>query len=232
MALNFNKIKNLFVVPEEEYGTNADITEKKEVTEPQKQTSPVSPVSPIQKPTSQANAGKGEVNGKIFESLTQAIAKANLPGEDYLEFMEALMAMKDLPLDDKLKIQTVLATLSAKGLTIQKIEESASYYLEVLNNEKKKFYEALKMQTEGQIVGKQQEIALIEKEMEMKAEQIKSLTQEINDAKAHADKVRETISGAEDKIKKTEKDFSHTFDLVANQITNNVAKVQELNIKK
>ena len=232
MALNFNKIKDLFVVPEEEYGTNTDVTEKKEVTESQKHTSPVPPVSPIQKQTSQANIGKGKVNGKIFESLTQAIAKANLPGEDYLEFMEALLAMEDLPVDDKLKIQTALPTLSTKGLTIQKIEESASYYLEVLNNEKTKFYEALKMQTEGQIVGKQQEIALIEKEMETKAEQIKSLTQEINDAKVHADKIRETISGAEDKIKKTEKDFSHTFDLIANQIKKNVAKVQELKVKK
>ena len=92
---------------------------KKTVTK--KETTINTPIKSSLNTTEVNTPTKGEVNKQIFNSLTKAIADANLPGEDYLEFVSALQAMKGIDLQESVKMQTVLATLSTKGLTIQKI---------------------------------------------------------------------------------------------------------------
>jgi len=131
MALSLNKIKGLFIVPEDEEIIDKKSQEKKKENKtPGKKTkTSVTNLSgknlTTTTSTQKISSGKGEFNKQIFESLTKAIADANLPGEDYLEFISALKAMETIKLDEKVKMQTVLATLSTKGLTVQKITESA-----------------------------------------------------------------------------------------------------------
>ncbi|NJO89137.1 MAG: hypothetical protein HC831_09375 [Chloroflexia bacterium] len=189
MALNLNKIKGLFIVPEDE----VEGGEKK--TEPQKEevkktkiketkeaiTSTVTPIKTSLTQPETTSPSKGEINKQIFNSLTKAISDANLPGEDYLEFVSALQAMKSIDLQESVKMQTVLATLSTKGLTVQKIVESADYYLKVLENEKDKFKQAMAQQTTGKIDTKHKQIKSLEEENHKMAEQIKALTDKIND---------------------------------------------------
>jgi len=230
MALNFNKIKGLFIVPEDEMEGYEKKQEpkkeevKKTITEKtssfniknQKTETPPSPPS------------KGEVNEQIFSSLTKAISDANLPGEDYLEFVSALQAMKSIELAESVKMQTVLATLSIKGLTVQKIVESADYYMKVLENEKDKFKQAMIQQTQGKVDEKQKQIKSLEEANLLKADQIKKLTDEINYNAEQIEKIKKDITDADHKIKTTENNFYVTYDYVANQIINNVEKIKNL----
>lgn len=168
----------------------------------------------------------GEFNEQIFDSLTKAVANSNLPGEDYLEFVQALKAMKDLPMEDNLKIQTIFATLSVKGLTVQKVLESADYYISVLENEKRKFYTALEEKGKGDINSKRKQISDLEKVSKAKAEQISALTEEINQNHARMQKLKNDITESENKLTATEKSFLVTYEKVVGQINNNIKKVK------
>ncbi len=160
--------------------------------------------------------------------MTKAIADANLPGEDYLEFISALQAMKNINLDEKVKMQTVLATLSTKGLTTQKIVESADYYMKVLENEKEKFKQAMIKQTEGKVGNKHKQIKTLEEQNRKKADKIKALTDEINNNTSQMGKLKKDLETADLKIKSTENNFNVTFSYVADQISNKVEKIKSL----
>jgi hypothetical protein len=234
MALNFSKIKGLFIVPEDE----VDTPEKKQDVKKQdiKKEEPQKPLvenktsfggSSLQTPSGLSST-KGEFNEQIFNSLTKAISDANLPGEDYLEFVSALQAMKNIELAESVKMQTVLATLSIKGLTVQKIVESADYYLKVLENEKEKFNQAMLQQTSGRVGEKQNEMKTLEETNAKMSEQIQLLTMEIKKNTERIGEIKKEIEEADSKIKATENNFYVTYDYVANQIINNVGKIKNL----
>jgi hypothetical protein len=234
MALNLNKIKGLFVVPEDEVaGTNVKIEEKKadvKKTEPSiivnKSTTDLNKEQSVI--INSSTSSKGEFNQNIFNSLTKAISDANLPGEDYLEFVDALQAMKDIPLDETIKMQTVLATLSTRGLTVQKIIETADYYLKVLERERDKFKEATAQQTQGKVDSRQKQIKTLEEENQKKADQIKILTDEIANNNQQMLQMKKEIEEADNKIKSTENNFNTTYEYLANQILSKVEKIKNL----
>jgi len=233
MAFDLNKIKSLFVVvdeaPKKEETTPKQ--EEKKTTDTPKQVVNQKENSSLRVeniPEEIKSEGTAKINQLIFDNLTTAISKANLPGEDYLEFVDALRAMKDIPLTDELKMQTVFATLSTKGLTVPKILESADYYTKILENEKAKFYEVLKQQTHGQVNQKANEVNVLENDNKRLADEIARLTEKISQNQAKMEQLKKDMSGNEEKIKSTETDFLYTYDLVANQIKNNVEKIKSI----
>ncbi len=239
MALKFSNLKSLFIVDDDEPAVNKPVEEKSETKQVEKteqrvtwsrggQTPPVTPPTAnigTQTTKPETNTA-GEFNEQIFDSLTKALANANLPGEDYLEYIQALKAMKDIPMDENLKIQTIFATLSVKGLTVPKVLESADYYVSVLDNEKRKFYTALDEQGKGNINSKKKQISDIEKINTEKAQQIAALTEEIKANQALAAKLNNEIAESEGKLKTTENNFLVTFDKVVAQIRGNVTKIK------
>ena len=139
--------------------------------------------------------------------------------------------MKDIPLEEGMKIQTVLASLSTKGLTVQRVLETADYYLNILESEKKKFYSVLDNQAKGAINAKKDKILQLEKFNKEKAAQIAALTNEINQIQQEVKSINTEIADSEQKIKKTESSFLFTFEKVAIQIRQDVEKIKNLNLK-
>ncbi len=136
--------------------------------------------------------------------------------------------MKNIPLEETIKMQTVLATLSTKGLTKEKVIETADYYLKILTNEKDKFNEALKKQTDGQVNKKKKSIENIEKQIKDKANKIAQLTHEINESKQEIQNIKNDINTSMSKISKTESSFKTTFMVVANQIVSKIEKLKSI----
>jgi hypothetical protein len=241
MAMKLNKLKGLFIVEEEQTQNPEEKKIEEQKTEPKKTDetikSKVSWESSSSKNTEVINTTSttdstdtaGKFNQKIFDSLMKAISDQNLPGEDYLEFMDALKAMKDLPLEDSLKMKTVFMTLSTKGLTIQKIIDSAGVYLGVLNKEREKFYQALDAQKNQNINNKKKQIVDFETKNKEKAEMIKKLTDEIASNNSEIQKITIEINMGESKIKSTENDFIYTFDKISNQIAGDIEKIKQIN---
>ena len=136
--------------------------------------------------------------------------------------------MKDIPIEENLKMKTVLATLSTKGLTVQKLYESADYYLKVLENEKKKFYAAFENNAKSGLNKKRDIIQKLETANKEKADLITRLTEEIKANHEQINIVKKDIAQSESKIKSTENDFLYTYDKIANQIKGNVDKIKKL----
>ena len=241
MALKFNNIKSLFIVDDENPSDKINSEDSKKTSSESPKTeekkpqiswstsnSKTVPSEPVKHTSPAQNASGGEFNEQIFESLTKALANSNLPGEDYLEFVQAYKSMKSLPMDESLKVQAAFQTLSVKGLTIAKVMESADYYISVLENEKRKFYTALEEQGKGSINNKKREISDLEKINKDKAAQIAALTEEINKNQQRIQENKSQIAEAEGKLDATEKNFLVTFDKVVGQIRANVTKIQQI----
>jgi len=139
--------------------------------------------------------------------------------------------MAGIPLAEEIKIQTVLATLSTRGLTVQKIYESADYYVKVLENEKSKFDEVSKIQRQGQVEKKNEDIINLDRLMEEKKQQIELLGKEIQKLQEEVLSIKNEIANAEVKIQETTDSFSITFDAIVNQIKRNISMVQKVTQK-
>lgn len=227
MSLDFKKIKNLFI-SEENTDTPQNNTKKEETTTSKNNLPPKENINTTTKLGNQNSEG-GIFDQKIFDSLIKVLEDKNLPGEDYMEFMEALQNMKNIPLEETVKMQTVLATLSTKGLSKQKILESADFYIKVLEDEKNKFNEALKQEITKQIDTKQDEIKNLEEQNKSKTEQIAQLTENINQNQQQITKIKASMEEASVKIKTTENNFNFTFETVISQIKNNSTKINSIN---
>jgi hypothetical protein len=211
MAFDVKKIKSLFVETSTDNGSKAV---KKDSVDESKISNKSATVEP------------DKLDTKIVDSLLKAIVDKNLPGEDYLEFLEALNAMKNIPLEDNMKVQTVMATLSTKGLTVAKIKESAEYYKKVLANEQSQFTAELNNQVEKTIKTKEKDIESLKVSIKQKTEQIAALTKDINDAQQKISTTEVLIKAAESKIKMTQENFDRAYNFVLNQIDLNLSKLK------
>jgi len=211
MAFDLSKLKGLFVE------STGELTSAPETTTTNNSSTP---------PVTSPSVPSSEIDQQIVESLLKSIEQNNLPGEDYLEFMEALVAMKNIPLDEAMKVQTVMATLSIKGLTVQKIRESAEYYKKVLSNELDQFLTELNNQIEKTVKSKEKIIEAEKLAIQQKSEQIAALTKQINDAQLEIQKNEEALKLANNKIMQTEATFQKAYHFVVNQIDSNISKIK------
>jgi len=168
------------------------------------------------------------INPKILETLHKAMDKANLPGEDYYELTKAVEAMKDIPLSDEDKLQTALAALSTKGLTSGKVIDSARYYLEVLENEKRKFYTAFENKIKGSINADKKRIIQLKEAITEKNNNIVELKKIIEDSKARITELEAEISKSDDKVAGIEESFLYTYEHVINKIKSDIEKVNKI----
>ncbi len=168
------------------------------------------------------------LNPKILETLNKAIDKANLPGEDYYELAKAVEAMKSLPFDEESKLKSALAALSTKGLTIKKVLESADYYLEVLDNEKRKFYNAFENKIKGSVKANKNKITQLKDLISDKSKKISDLKTLINDKYNEIQKLEEEIDVSDEKIKEIEDSFLYTYEKVVSKIKEDIDRIKVL----
>jgi predicted RNase H-like nuclease (RuvC/YqgF family) len=178
--------------------------------------------------TSTPPPAKQGVNEVILSTLSKAMQDANLPGEDYLEYIQAVQALKDLPLTDEMKFKTAFSTLSIKGLTLQKIVESADYYTKVLENEKNKFYEELNNRSNSMVKQSRAEIENLKGIANEKAEMIKKLTAEIQATQQKIEGMQKGIEESENKLKTAENDFVSTYQFMIDKIKSNTDKTKQI----
>ncbi len=171
------------------------------------------------------------LNPKILETLNKAIDKANLPGEDYHELAQAVEAMKNLPFDEEAKLKSALAALSTKGLTIKKVLESADYYLEVLDNEKRKFYNAFENKIKGSVKANKNKIINLKDLISEKSKKITDLKDLINNKYDEIKKLEEEIDVSDEKIKEIEDSFLYTYEKVVSKIKEDIVKINALKQK-
>ena len=79
---------------------------------------------------------------KAFDQhFDELFDQANLPGPDYYEFAKMCQAMASLP--DNAKLPAAFSGLAVQGLTKQKLLDSTEHYIAIIEEDSKKFNDAI-----------------------------------------------------------------------------------------
>lgn len=171
--MGWNSIKGLFVETE---------TEPKSADKPK-------PVGDKPQPVTQP-AYPGPVSGsvvltpsndEITNHLEEVLKTANenkFPGDDYYEFYKTKKVMAHLPTDE-LKYMTAFSVLSMNGLTKQKLVDTASQYVGVIDNDVKQFEASLAQAVDNNVTKKKQLIEAKAKEISELVAKVKILEGEL-----------------------------------------------------
>lgn len=168
----------------------------------------------------------GKINDKFLKVLFDAMEAANLDGFDYLEFRQSLQSLKNIPMDDATRYQSALAMAQTMKATPDQLILSAKHYINKLNDEEKKFGNAMKSQIDQKVGNRQNEVKKLEEEIKQKTEQIKKLTKEITQNQQNISKTQAYISEATLQIEMRRKDFLVSYQKVVGQIQQDVSNMK------
>ena len=207
-----SKLKGIFVLQTPLDGKGAEPASKPAATS-------VTPVAVI--PTN------GKVSDKFYDILFGAMETHNQEGFDYLEYKKSLQTLSKMPMDEQTRYFSAFAAAQAMGITSQKLNESAQFYLNILKSEDSKFQESVSLQRQKQIGSKEKAITDLDATMKAKSEQIVRLTQEIKTHQDDMEKMKAEISDAVIKIETTLSDFHATYNDLIGQIGQDVEKMKK-----
>lgn len=219
----FKNLKSLFIEEVEGSGDKKAAPKKKEETAPATNTP-----SPAKAQVSESKEGDpGQVTKKFMEILLRAMEANNLDGFDYLEYKQSLRSLEKMPMDEATRFQSAFAMAQTMGATPEKLIQTAQHYIQVLQNEEKKFEDALTHQRSTQIGAKQQEINKLEETIKRKAEQIKKLTQEIEGNQKKSEALKSEIQEASRKVNSTKNDFIASYNALVDKISTDIEKMSK-----
>jgi hypothetical protein len=216
---------------EETAKTNpSENTEKKEVKQENSQE--------IKKPSfsfapSAAISTPGQIVGKIdndiYDKLSVAIEENNLPGNDFLEFMQSLNKMSTLAVDEKSKFNMVFATLStsAGGMTKDYLVSSISHYLSVIEKERNTFKTEMSKANTKMVTEKESYANQLLETAKSKTEQIQKLTEEIQQLNKESESAKSEALQSKNVIAQKEADFEVTVGQLEKQILDYKEKISQ-----
>ena len=217
MSKFIKNLKSLFVV-EEEGSTKAPTTK----TPPKKQPKEVIKTSFI--PTVAMN---GKTDEKFMNILLQALEKANQPGYDYLEFMNAIKSLGKMNMDEATRFKSAYTLAQTMGVTPDQLKKSATYYLDVLKQEDSKFKNALVNQQQNNIGARNEAIKTNQNAIEEKKKHIANLQKEIENHEKQIQKLHSEVEAAKSKVSTTNANFIASYQFLVNKIKEDITKMQE-----
>lgn len=217
----FKKIKSIFIVEDPNVSTTKSESQESSNSESiQSSSTPQENVTPLS-----ANVSDGQPDQKFVDLLLKAIETNNVEGFDYLEYKNSLKSIANVIPDESVRYKSAFEMAKTMGLTKSKLIESARHYMSVLQNEEKKFKDALENQKSKQIQGRAEQLKASEKAIEDKKKMIEQLNKEIAESTAQLDIVRKDINDAVLKIETTNAQFHASYGLVLNQIQEDITKI-------
>lgn len=171
----------------------------------------------------------GEVDEKIFENLSDAIDKNNLPGNDFLEFMQSLNSLKDMAVDEKTKFNMVFATLksAAGGMDKETLVKSIQHYVNVVNKEQEIFVEEMKGATSSMVDANLNESQNLTALVQKKSEQIQKLNEEILELNNQIGNLNSVAEESKFTIAKKQADFDVTTNVLLSQLEDYNKKINQ-----
>lgn len=218
----FKNLKSLFIEEDE--------TASKKTSSPvSKVVKKQSSVQPSEAPVvaESKEGAPGQVTKKFSEILLKAMEANNLDGFDYLEYKQSLKSLSKMPMDEATRYQSAFAMAQTMGATPAKLIETAQHYVSVLQNEEKKFEDALAHQTTVQIGSKKQQISKIDESIKKKREQINKLTKEIEAEQKKAEGMKNDIQQASKKVQSTKNNFIASYNALVEKINHDIQNMSK-----
>ncbi|MBK8546404.1 MAG: hypothetical protein IPL63_03140 [Saprospiraceae bacterium] len=215
----FKKIKSLFI----EEDPNAMVNEEETITSPQvsQQTTNVQP------PNMNPPVSADQLDQKFIDVLMKAIEQNNKEGMDYLEFKNSLQSLSKLAMDEATRFKSAFIMGKTMGLSKDILLQSVQHYLTIVNNEEKKFKEALQKQKTTQIQDKENQLTSVNNAIAEKEKQILKLKEEIDQHRDNLDKISAEINEAVVRIDNTNVQFLSAHKLISQQMMDDIQKIKD-----
>lgn len=186
-------------------------------------TSPVAASIPVSLPST-AVAREDE---EIKKQLTAALEQANQSGYDYFELAQAVQAQASIIPSEALQFQASYAAAVPMGVTLDKLIASAQFYLSVLQKKEDEFNKTVESHMAQTVTSREKEVTQFDGDMQTKAEQIKKLTDEINDLQQRKTAIINEVSTAKAQIEQVRNNFSATMKVFVGKINSDIEKIKQ-----
>jgi uncharacterized protein YoxC len=158
-------------------------------------------------------------NEKFRQYFDKLFKDANLPGPDYFEFSKMIEAMQGIP-DEKARYTAVFAGLNAQGLDKQKLLNTATQYIQVLETDANNFNNTVDAALKEKVQGKQQEI-------ETTAKRIGELNREITELGQRITQLQQEVKDNEEKIENNSGAYLRESQAMKNKMLQEVEKIKQ-----
>ena len=162
---------------------------------------------------------------KSVKFLTSALEKNNLPGFDYIEYKQSLVALAGMSMEEETAFKSAYATASTLGLTKEKLLKTAEHYKKVLMNEKVQFDAALQKQVNQRVNNKLEELNKLKKQIDDYKQKIAQLEKKIAQNQETIEKQDDVIQKAKEKIESTKDGFELTLQSLVNEIDKDINNI-------
>jgi len=137
---------------------------------------------------------------------------------DYFKFKQSVTALQQLDMDQGTSYKSAFATASTMGLTKDKLLNSASGYINVLEQEMESFATALLDRKREKIDGRKAEVSSLHKKIEDHKAKILELQREIEIFQGRIDSVDQDVEAATLKIEGTKTNFLSVYNTLVESI--------------
>ena len=221
----FKKLKSLFIIEDEDAGKKTP--EQGGQTGSSSDSTEASTVK-IEKPIfDKDNPPKGKVDEKFINRLLGAIEEANLEGFDYLEYKQALQNLAKMEMDEATKFQSTLAMAQTMGASSASLKDSAGHYLKILKQEENKFLDAFRNQVQRHNDDHTNQLKSLELSISNKQKQIEQLKKEVESETKQLEEKRAAVEKSKAKVNATKDSFYHAYHIVAQQIQDDLDKMNQ-----
>ena len=172
-------------------------------------------------------AGVGKEDIQIMATLTDALVKAsNKSTYDYLKFAQSVTEQAKFIPGEETRFQATFAVARSLGITQASLIADASRYLDV-KQEQDKFDSSVAGLTAQNISSKESDLTSIDQQTTEKSDQIKKLTEEINELQRQKTGIINEVSQSKAKITQMKNNFVCTMKTVADRITDDIGKIRK-----
>ena len=189
------------------------------------------PTNPVSTPTpvygSPVYTSTPGVDPSIRSMLLQAMSDNKLAGYDYLKFVAALEEMKtDIP-SEATRFKTAFAV--AKQLSVDKatLAKSGQHYIDVLNNTAKEFQDNLASKMQETVTSGEKRLQEIDGQIQGRQEQIAKLTAEIQAAQTERTELASKVAENHAKLDSRKQSFDVTHAGCVAEIEANIQKINQ-----
>lgn len=163
-----------------------------------------SPVRTMRQTTAQSTV----MDERTARSLTERILSADTA---YTRFVKQLTALETLIPEPKQRVQIVLATGQALGLTVQQVESAIDGHLKQLVEEERIFTQATETDAKASLEAERKELARLQGELQALMDQTEKLKADILNKQGR-------ISTQEQRIEKVKRDFTAVANALGQQL--------------
>lgn len=165
---------------------------------------------------------------EFLEYFKSQFAKANFPGPDYQEFINALEseAVRNLPVDEASKFKMTFAGFQVQGVTPDKLVTTAKQYIDIVQKSVSNFTAEVENLLKSEVGGKQAKVDNLLKENEELDKQMAALAQRKTENFATVQKLTVEIQTESTSLQLKRTGFESAAKVFAGKIERDIQKIE------